>query len=160
MDHDAMITYISNGLQVNKENDAGSDDILLSCAPIDSITSTTVVPCKTPKIRKVCSLHGPDPIVLRRCRKGVNQQRIFFACKIRNCKYFCWADGSFPSCKCGKRALMRISKTQHSGGKWFFACAQSHYGGEKGKISACGYFQWVEQEFLDKTFGHLLTPLL
>ena len=135
-------------LQVNLQNNNGSS--------VDSTPST--VSYKTPKIRKVCSLHGPEPVVLRRCRKGINQQRIFYSCKIKNCKYFCWADGSFPLCKCGKRTLMRISKTEHSGGKWFFVCAQN--GADRGKRSACGYFQWVEQEFLDRTFGQLLTPLL
>jgi len=151
-----QLSSISDGFKLNVENDSIID---LPSACTTSIDPITVVPSKTLKLRKVCSLHGPNLLVLRRCRKGMNQQRIFFACKMKNCKYFCWADVSFPSCKCGKRVLMRISKTEHSGGKWFFSCAQSH--GDKGKRSGtCGYFQWVEQEFLDQTFGHLLTPLL
>lgn len=111
-----------------------------------------------PKLRKVCSIHGPDGIVLRRCRKGIHEQRIFFSCKVRNCNYFCWADGSFPSCTCGKRVVMRISKTETSGGKWFFHCSERK-DAKDGKRSSCGYFKWVDEES-KKGFGHLLTPLL
>jgi len=107
----------------------------------------------TPK--KICPNHGPSNIILRRCKKsGINEQRIFYTCKKRGCNYFCWADANFPSCKCGKRAVLRVSKTDKTGGKWFFFCARRGM-----KVTGCGYFLWTEKKYLDR-YGHLLTPLL
>lgn len=106
-------------------------------------------------IRKACSTHGPSTIILRRCRKkGINEQRIFYTCKVRNCNYFHWADANFPRCTCDKRAVLRVSKTDKTGGRWFYFCAR-----RGDKVSGCGYFQWAEGKDLDR-YGHLLTPLL
>ena len=106
-------------------------------------------------IRKICPTHGPSGIILRRCKKkGMNEQRIFYTCKTRGCNYFCWADSLFPNCKCGKRSVMRVSKTDKTGGQWFFYCAKSG-----SKANGCGYFQWAEKKYLHR-YGHLLTPLL
>ncbi len=117
--------------------------------------SSTIVRNSQNVMRKACSTHGPSTVILRRCKKrGINEQRIFYTCKVRNCNYFHWADTNFPRCKCDKRALLRISKTEKTGGRWFFFCAKR---GEK--ENGCGFFQWAEPKYLDH-YGHLLTPLL
>lgn len=105
--------------------------------------------------KKICPNHGPNKVILRRCKKsGDNEQRIFYTCKERGCNYFCWADTNFPSCKCGKRAVLRVSKTDKTGGRWFFFCARRGM-----KVTGCGYFLWTEKKYLDR-YGQLLTPLL
>ena len=105
--------------------------------------------------KKICPNHGPKKVILRRCKKnGVNEHRIFYTCQERGCNYFCWADTNFPSCKCGKRAVLRVSKTDKTGGKWFFFCARRGM-----KVTGCGYFLWAEKKYLDR-YGQLLTPLL
>ncbi len=113
---------------------------------------------------KVCPTHGPKNIILRRCKKRgtVNEDRIFYTCKARDrgrksCNYFSWADTTFPKCKCGKKVIMRVSKTEQSGGKWFFFCANRKSGSRSN--NGCGYFQWVDPQTLQR-FGNLLTPLL
>jgi len=107
------------------------------------------------KPHKVCPIHGPSSITLRRCRKiGNNEQRIFYTCQAQGCNYFYWADTNFPNCKCGKRAVLRVSKTDKTGGRWFFFCAKRGV-----KSAGCGYFCWAEKKYLDR-YGRLLTPLL
>ena len=101
--------------------------------------------------QRVCPTHGPDKLVLRRARKGLNTSRIFLCCKATHCNYFMWADTHFPKCSCKKRAILLISKTERSGGKWFFAC--------NNKESKCKYFAWAQQKDL-ASLGNTLTPLL
>ncbi len=102
-------------------------------------------------IRKVCPTHGPDGIMLRRVRKGVHTGRIFYSCKVKNCNFFCWADTAFPLCKCKKRTTLLISKTQKTGGRWFFAC--------NNRSKRCGHFSWSKPTDLEK-LGERLHPLL
>merc|ERR1719356_287855 len=69
-----------------------------------------------------CPQHGRRLMKLCRVRKGnQNHLRIFFTCK--GCQYFKWADSSFGNCKCGKKAILRVSKTASTGGRWFLCCS-------------------------------------
>lgn len=87
-----------------------------------------------------CPEHGPS-LTLRRVQKSTaNQYRIFYTCNKRNCSFFAWADRHLPRCKCKRVAMLRISKTEQTGGKWFIACS-------KGK-PGCGYFQWADEKVL------------
>lgn len=107
------------------------------------------------RIGKVCPNHGPSKMALKRCRKiGANEQRIFYSCNSKGCNFFCWADFNFPRCKCDKRTVLRISKTEKTGGRWFFSCSK-----RDGKINGCQFFEWAESKHLER-FGKLLTPLL
>lgn len=104
-----------------------------------------------------CPQHGLRATKLSRVRKeGANTLRIFFTCKMKSCQYFHWADGPFPSCPCGKKAILRISKTEHSGGRWFLCCAG---GGRGHNNNGCGHFAWATDDHL-APLGTLLTPLL
>lgn len=95
----------------------------------------------------VCPQHGSHSVQLKRVRKdGTNKNRLFYACKAMTCQYFAWADGQFPTC-CGRKTLLRVSKTQHSGGKWFLSCRD------------CSYFAWASPQHLEP-LQTLLTPLL
>ena len=106
-------------------------------------------------IKRACPTHGPANVMLRRCKKsGMNEQRIFYCCKKSNCRFFSWADTNFPMCKCKKRAVLRVSKTDKTGGRWFFFCAK-----RGPTANGCGYFEWANQKYLD-SYGQLLTPLL
>lgn len=106
-------------------------------------------------IGKVCPNHGPSKMALKRCRKiGVNENRIFYSCNAKGCNFFCWADFNFPRCKCEKRAILRISKTEKTGGRWFFSCSK-----HDGRMNGCHFFEWAESKHLER-FGQLLTPLL
>lgn len=104
-----------------------------------------------------CPQHGLRATKLSRVRKeGANTLRIFFTCKMKSCQYFHWADGPFPSCSCGKKAILRISKTENSGGRWFLCCA----GGGRGRNNnGCGHFAWATDDHL-APLSTLLTPLL
>jgi len=123
-----------------------------------------------------CSQHGTQSIVLRRVHKeySPNKQRIFYACNKQNCSFFAWADTHFPACKCHligkgqrtKRAVIKISKTSRTGGKWFLCCANGNTtgvgkdnGSSNGLGHGCGYFGWAESNHLDP-IQNLLTPLL
>eukprot|EP00553_Chaetoceros_curvisetus_P009093 CAMPEP_0204635466 /NCGR_PEP_ID=MMETSP0717-20131115/31500_1 /ASSEMBLY_ACC=CAM_ASM_000666 /TAXON_ID=230516 /ORGANISM="Chaetoceros curvisetus" /LENGTH=242 /DNA_ID=CAMNT_0051654213 /DNA_START=80 /DNA_END=805 /DNA_ORIENTATION=+ len=66
--------------------------------------------------------------------------------KKKTCHYFAWADTSFPKCHCGKRVTMRVSKTEQSGGKWFFFCSNRKRKGSGSNGCGCGYFQWVDPQ--------------
>lgn len=113
-------------------------------------TSNNLMPT-TGAIRRVCPTHGPDYLILRRARKGINASRIFHTCKGKNCNFFSWADTNFPKCKCKKRTILLISKTEKTGGKWFFTCSA--------KSGKCGYFSWAKSTDLER-FGEKLHPLL
>lgn len=103
-----------------------------------------------------CPQHGLRATKLSRVRKeGGNTLRIFFTCRNKSCPYFHWADGSFPSCSCGKKSVIRISKTEKSGGRWFLCCA----GGGQNNNNGCGHFSWATEEHL-APLSTLLTPLL
>ena len=105
-----------------------------------------------------CPQHGLKATKLSRVRKeGDNTLRIFFNCKMKNCQYFHWADGPIPSCNCGRKAVLRISKTEKSGGKWFLCCARGGRGSNNN--NGCGYFAWATNDHLAHLCT-LLTPLL
>jgi formamidopyrimidine-DNA glycosylase len=98
-----------------------------------------------------CPQHGEAALLLRRVRKtsSIHRQRLFYTCKCRHgCQYFQWADGHLPSCRCGKKCCMLISKTERTGGRWFLACTQN----------ACGHFAWATTAHII-AFGQQLTPL-
>ena len=111
--------------------------------------------------RGQCPQHGQRSMKLCRVRKGgQNTLRIFFTCK-RGCSYFEWADGSFSSCKCGKKAILRVSKTERSGGRWFLCCASGDKSnkGNGSNSNGCGHFEWAKDEQMAPLLS-LLTPLL
>jgi formamidopyrimidine-DNA glycosylase len=99
-----------------------------------------------PTLRRVCPTHGPDTFVTKRVRQvGKNHSRLFHACKAKKCSYFAWADLHFPKCtECNQRCSLLMSKTERTGGKWFFTCISS-----RGKSGArCKFFKWAEQQDL------------
>jgi hypothetical protein len=138
-----------------------------------------------------CPTHGSSTICLKRTHKpGPNHCRIFLTCRARACPFFRWMDDGFPSCRCPsalvggggpmqgrpadpppsrsafKRSVLRISKTSHSGGKWFFSCAQGGkkrgsggVGGSPTSDEGCGFFSWASEVQL-QALGGLMTPLL
>mmetsp|Transcript_12964 Transcript_12964/g.31594 ORF Transcript_12964/g.31594 Transcript_12964/m.31594 type:complete len:446 (-) Transcript_12964:982-2319(-) len=107
-----------------------------------------------------CPQHGQKFIKLCRVRKGgQNTLRIFFTCKRKGCQYFCWADGQFSNCKCGKKAILRVSKTERSGGRWFLCCASGDKSSKGNNSNGCGHFEWAKDEHL-AYLSPLLTPLL
>lgn len=125
---------------------AGSQDTILGRNPTLSDRS-----------QPQCPQHGLRATKLSRVRKeGDNTLRIFFTCKNKSCQYFHWADGPFPSCSCGKKAVLRISKTEKSGGRWFLCCAG---GGRGNNNNGCGHFTWATDDHL-APLSTLLTPLL
>ncbi|KAL7527808.1 hypothetical protein ACHAWF_002314 [Thalassiosira exigua] len=108
-----------------------------------------------------CPQHGSKSIKLCRVRKGNrNVLRIFFTCKFRGCQFFSWADGQFPNCRCdGHKAIMRVSKTEKSGGRWFLCCASGDRSNKDSRSNGCGVFEWAKEENLAPLRSHL-TPLL
>ena len=131
------------------DNSAGTRQALLSTANNSNRPQTQ------------CPQHGTRSIKLCRVRKGTqNTLRIFFTCTKKGCQYFCWADSQFSNCKCGKKAILRVSKTERSGGRWFLCCASGDRSNQNSNSSnGCGHFEWAKDEHL----GHmrsLLTPLL
>ena len=103
-----------------------------------------------PNNKSCCPQHGERPVVLRRVRKAdsMNRLRLFYTCKHRGCPYFEWADGHLPLCRCKKKSLLLISKTERTGGRWFLACPKSR----------CGHFAWATTSQII-AFGPQLTPL-
>ena len=118
-----------------------------------------------PAIALACPQHGG--CLLKRVRKSdsPNLSRIFRICKVRQCQYFAWADGGFPPCRCGRKAILRVSKTERSGGRWFLSCAKGDAGRRGSSASnsdahhGCGFFEWAKPEVLPP-LGPALTPLL
>ena len=107
-----------------------------------------------------CPQHGLRSTKLCRVRKGnQNMLRIFFTCKNRSCQYFHWADGKFPNCRCGKKAALRVSKTERSGGRWFLCCASGDRSAKGSGSKGCGHFEWANDEHIGQ-LRSLLTPLL
>jgi len=110
-----------------------------------------------PVFSSCCPQHGPKPILLRRVRKtgSSNLHRLFRTCKIRNCPYFAWADSHLPSCGCRRKTVLRVSKTERTGGRWFLSCAASNQGL---KPNACSFFQWATPSQM-APFADDLSPL-
>lgn len=125
-----------------------------------------------------CPQHGSKRIVLRRVRNqsSPNLHRLFRTCRVHGCPYFSWADAQFPSCKCGgsitsnantssssgsnsNKAVLKVSKTERTGGRWFFSCRRAagnlpHKPGGSG----CSFFQWATPAQL-APLAHDLSPL-
>lgn len=99
-----------------------------------------------------CPQHGGESLLLRQVRKAdsCNKHRLIRLCKVPTCQFFSWADMHLPMCSCQHRAILRISKTERSGGRWFLSC---------GTKQKCNFFSWAEATHL-KHFGRSLTPLL
>lgn len=108
-----------------------------------------------------CPQHGSASLLLRRVRSvdSPNRNRIFRSCKIRSCPYFSWADSHFPSCRCQQTTMLRISKTERSGGQWFLSCRHNSGNNSKQRRSGCSFFSWAQPAHL-KPFGRSLTPLM
>ena len=108
-----------------------------------------------------CPKHGDRQVVLRRVRKVDNHARIFVVCRVPACQFFSWADQHLPNCLCGKKSVMRISKTSSSGGKWFICCGNGRSSEARNfsHSNGCGYFAWASPSHL-AYYGNKLTPLL
>jgi len=108
-----------------------------------------------------CPQHGLKSIKLCRARKGNqnNVLRIFYTCKIRGCQFFNWADASFSNCRCGKKTILRVSKTERSGGRWFLCCASGDSSTKGNGSNGCGHFEWAKDDHLEPIRSRL-TPLL
>ena len=126
---------------------------------------------KMPLVR--CPQHGSKTILLRRVRKtdSSNIHRLFRTCKVRGCQYFSWADAHLPSCgSCRGKTVLRVSKTERTGGRWFLSCAasssrspssfslsSSSYNYQK-TPNTCSFFQWATSNQL-APFADELSPL-
>lgn len=125
----------------------------------------SLLPSQSPPFLRTysCPEHGPSKLILRRVRKeeSPNRSRLFRACQMKGCSYFSWADSHFPLCSCRKKTILRVSKTERSGGRWFLSCAN----GAKSRHSqsnirnGCEHFEWAQSDHLTP-FGVALTPLL
>jgi len=102
-----------------------------------------------------CSVHAS--VSLKRVRKGgPNCNRLFYSCPAKGCQMlFKWADENFPRCGCGKPSILKVSKTQESGGRWFFSCGAAA-GGNKEK--GCNHFVWANDSEI-QPLKSLLRPL-
>jgi len=115
-------------------------------------------PTLSNRIQPQCPQHGLRTTKLSRVRKdGTNKLRIFFSCKIQGCQYFHWADTCFPNCSCGKNTVLRISKTEQSGGRWFLCCGGNGRNNNSG--NGCGHFAWATADHL-APLSSCLAPLL
>ncbi|KAG1677735.1 hypothetical protein FOA52_001047 [Chlamydomonas sp. UWO 241] len=139
-----------------------------------------------------------------------NFDRVFFSCRpggargaaSSKCIFFQWADGPFPRCACKVHApapadprrarppprdfpaVLKISKKEGTGGRWFFCCGGGdgpgrqgrgggRFGGGGGRHGgvgersrgggdarpSCAFFAWAQDEQLAH-LGNLLHPLL
>jgi hypothetical protein len=116
--------------------------------PTPVIAPAKPSPCDAPQ----CLAHGRARLALKRVRKaGANAGRLFYACRGGGCQHFAWADQSFPMCSCATAVTvaLRISKQEHSGGRWFFGCRSAN---------RCSFFEWAPAAQLAR-FGTLLSPL-
>ena len=121
-----------------------------------------------------CPQHGANRMVLRRVRKqqGPNLSRLFRICTVRGCPYFAWADAHLPNCVCGRKTVLRISKTEKTGGSWFLSCSSTssrtrsntttkHQNKNKNNgtpSSSCSFFQWATKIHIDP-LANELSPL-
>jgi formamidopyrimidine-DNA glycosylase len=129
-------------------------------ADTKSLSTTTTLPTypETTKVTDIssassrllhCPQHGTQTVRLKRVRKqsSPNVGRIFVSCS-RCPAFFQWADRHLTCVKCSKvHRILRISKTAHSGGKWFLSCP------------SCQSFSWAQPADL-KPLQDKLTPLL
>jgi len=107
-----------------------------------------------------CSQHGIKSLKLCRVRKeSPNYLRIFFSCNSKGCQYFTWADSQFSNCCCGKKSILRVAKTERSGGRWFLCCASGDKSSKGNVSNGCGHFEWATEDHL-APLRSLLTPLL
>mmetsp|Transcript_1851 Transcript_1851/g.2842 ORF Transcript_1851/g.2842 Transcript_1851/m.2842 type:complete len:474 (-) Transcript_1851:9-1430(-) len=141
----------------------------------------TEVPAKSTKLTKPtptinlngtnrcsCPQHGEPSLVLKRVRKNsANQNRIFWSCKRQGCQFFKWADSHLPLCSCRRKAILRISKTERSGGRWFLSCTnkatmRNQFGNATSERcpTGCNLFAWADAKKHITPLGNLLTPLL
>lgn len=136
---------------------SGSNAVHSSNNDVQSASAPPIPPL--PTITIACPQHGG--CLLKRVRKSdsPNLNRLFRICKVRQCQYFAWADGGFPSCRCGRKAILRVSKTERSGGRWFLSCAKGDRRGSSNSDHGCGFFEWAKPEVLTP-LGPALTPLL
>ena len=100
-----------------------------------------------------CPQHGFKNVQIKRVRKAdtCNQYRLYLCCKSKGCAMFRWCDTMFPQCGCGKTSILRVSKTQESGGKWFLSCPKGPCG--------CGFFEWAQPRHLEPLQPYLATLL-
>ena len=132
--------------------------------------------------RPFCPLHGSKKLLLRRVRdkSSANLHRLFRTCRAKGCLYFCWADSHLPSCGCGKTVVLRASKTESTGGRWFLSCATAtsrsktkpslarsgkenngknpYHSSAKCSSKSCSFFQWATHCQL-APFANDLSPL-
>lgn len=130
-----------------------------------------------------CNVHGRRSLRLKRVRKtGLTAGRLFFSCQASGCNFFAWADAGFPRCNCQQAvapgaarpaSVLRVSKKEGSGGRWFFSCGQGpqppamgrcpdsdqQQGQGSGRHGRCNFFAWATPAHLEP-LGPLLTPLL
>ena len=130
-----------------------------------------------------CNVHGRRSLRLKRVRKtGHTAGRLFFSCQASGCNFFAWADAGFPRCNCQQAvapgaarpaSVLRVSKKEGSGGRWFFSCGQGpqppamgrrpnsdqQQEQESGRHGRCNFFAWATPAHLEP-LGPLLTPLL
>jgi formamidopyrimidine-DNA glycosylase len=115
---------------------------------------------KSSKPQMQCPQHGVKSLKLCRVRKeNPNYLRIFMSCNSKGCQYFSWADRPFSDCRCGKKAILRVAKTERSGGRWFLCCATGDKSRKCNVSDGCGYFEWATEDHL-APLRSLLTPLL
>ncbi|KAL3764379.1 hypothetical protein ACHAW5_005120 [Stephanodiscus triporus] len=117
---------------------------------------------ETPSKAQVqCPQHGMKSLRLCRVRKeNPNYLRIFLSCNSKGCQYFAWADTQFPHCRCGgTKAILRVAKTERSGGRWFLCCAYGDKSRKGNLNNGCGHFEWATDDHL-APLRSLLTPLL
>ena len=117
-----------------------------------------------------CPQHGANRMVLRRVRKqqGPNLSRLFRICTVRGCPYFAWADAHLPNCKiCHRKTVLRISKTEKTGGSWFLSCSSTSsstrsntpkHQNKGTSSSSCSFFQWATKVHIDP-LANDLSPL-
>ena len=128
----------------------------LSNQPIDNAVSTANnIPNKSQ-----CPQHWNTTKLSRARKENANHLRIFYSCKKKSCQHFAWADSHFPNCKCGKKTVLRVSKTERSGGQWFLCCASGDRSSSSSKGNGCGHFEWAKDDVHLTPIRSLLTPLL
>lgn len=152
--------------EARSDTNNGAHKLQPKMAKLTNTTDQTAFQCCA------CPQHGETSLLLRRVRKdGVNRNRIFWTCKRRGCQFFQWADSHLPLCSCRRKVILRISKTERSGGKWFLSCS-SGSNQERNKFrkstnkhqarnnAGCSHFAWADAEKHMAPLGKLLTPLL
>ena len=137
---DVMAHRENNMAAINKKRTSTSDTVLDN-------------PLKEHR-QHCCPQHGIHSVSIKRVRKSPkpeNRNRLFACCNVKGCPFFVWADAHLPSCRiCKRRSIMRVSKKEISGGRWFLTCPNQ---------SCPGFFAWATPDQLIP-FGKHLAPLL